>query len=112
MNTNMTFDVEPAWKFIPESPTIEDIRAMVNALSKEVREVQVAVTVCEYSQTGKNLAHVGEELADVVTQAATCFAAIESMPECPIKDNFTESCMAWVYHKNEARGYHNDETGV
>ena len=106
MNKNMTLYVEPAWKYIPENPRIADVRALVNELAKEVVEVQEAVTDYENNPTGKNLAHVGEELADVVTRAATCFAAIESMDVVPCED-FTESCLAWVRHKNHSRGYHN-----
>ena len=96
--------VRPAWRFIPETVTVEDIEELICAINQELAEVQEALIAYRIEPTEKNLAHIGEELADVVTRAATCFAAIETMPNCPA-ESFTEHCLEWVFHKNKARGY-------
>lgn len=100
----MELSIEPAWRFIPDNPTIKDVQRALDALNTEIIEAQEALTRYEADPTEKSLAHLGEELADVATQVGTCFRMVESMPECH-SACFTEHCLRWVYHKNYARGY-------
>lgn len=106
----MIVNIEECERQIPPTLDIVAFTEMFSHLQKEVMEVGEAFEKLPIEKTdvnfAKNLAHVGEELGDVMTMAWTILTALQQYGRDIVSSDFAEDCLELVATKNRCRGYY------